>query len=104
MLGAPYGRELEEAPEMAKEQAEQIAAEIVSQGGPVKRGEVMVMDTQAVALIAYLQRLGVDLTRPVESESAPATPPAAPTEPAAETASNSQPADRRLASLVPADN
>jgi cytochrome c oxidase cbb3-type subunit I/II len=104
MLGAPYGRELEEAPEMAKEQAEQIAAEIVAQGGPVKRGEVMVMDTQAVALIAYLQRLGVDLTRPVESETAPATPPAAPTEPAAETASSSQPADRRLASLVPADN
>ncbi|RPH79980.1 MAG: cytochrome-c oxidase, cbb3-type subunit II, partial [Planctomycetaceae bacterium] len=64
LLGAPYDRELDEAPEMARQQAEAVAAEIVKQGGPVKRGEVLVMNTQAVALIAYLQRLGVDLNRP----------------------------------------
>jgi len=70
LLGAPYDRELDEAPEMARLQAEEIAAEIVKQGGPVKRGETMVMNTQAVALIAYLQRLGVDLTR-VDEPSTP---------------------------------
>ncbi len=69
LLGAPYDRELDEAPQMAREQAEVIAAEIVSQGGPVKRGDVLLIETQAVALIAYLQRLGVDLTRPAETDS-----------------------------------
>ncbi|TVP98023.1 MAG: cytochrome-c oxidase, cbb3-type subunit I [Planctomycetaceae bacterium] len=76
-LGAPYDRELEEAPEMARRQAEEIAAEIVSQGGPVKYGDTLVMNTQAVALIAYLQRLGVDLNRPVTPEPV-AEPDAAP--------------------------
>jgi len=106
MLGAPYDRELEEAPEMAKQQAEQIAADIVSQGGPVKRGEVMVMDTQAVALIAFLQRLGVDLTRPAEPDPAPTAPvdPAQPAEPATEAVMNSQPADNRVIRLVQTDN
>ena len=62
LLGAPYDRELTEAPEMAREQAERIAADIVSQGGPVfAEGELLTMDTKAVALIAYLQRLGTDL-------------------------------------------
>ncbi len=65
-LGALYQRELEEAPEMARRQSEELAAEIVSQGGPVKQGEILVMNTQAVALIAYLQRLGVDLNRPAQ--------------------------------------
>ncbi len=71
-LGAKYDRELEEAPEMARQQAEQIAAEIVSQGGPVKYGDLLVLDTQAVALIAYLQRVGVDLTRTEEAAETPA--------------------------------
>lgn len=62
-LGAPYDRELDEAPEMARQQAEKIAAEIVSQGGPVKHGDLLVLETQAVALIAYLQRVGIDLNR-----------------------------------------
>ena len=70
LLGAPYDRELDEAPEMARQQAEAVAAEIVKQGGPVKRGEVLVMNTQAVALIAYLQRLGVDLNRPAAPAAA----------------------------------
>lgn len=72
-LGAPYDRELSEAAAMAREQAERVAADIVSQGGPVERvlpgGErIMVMDTQAVALIAYLQRLGTDRFRPPADE------------------------------------
>ncbi len=63
VLGAPYDRELTEAPQMAREQAEKIAADIVSQGGPVMRGELLTIDTQAVALIAYLQRIGTDISR-----------------------------------------
>jgi len=74
LLGAPYDRELTEAPDMARRQAEEVAAEIVKQGGPFKRGDTLVLNSQAVALIAYLQRLGVDLTRP----AAPATEGAAP--------------------------
>ena len=63
-LGAEYNFELEEVPAIARAQAERIAADIVSQGGPVfvqRVGEpqLLVIDTQAVALIAYLQRLGV---------------------------------------------
>ncbi len=38
--GRPYERELTEAPQMAREQAERIAADIVSQGGTVNRGDV----------------------------------------------------------------
>lgn len=68
-LGAPYERELEESEAMAHEQAEKIAADIVSQGGPPAT-----YDTQAIALIAYLQRVGVDYfatesTEPAESSS-----------------------------------
>ena len=70
MLGAHYDEELTNAPEMAQKQAERIAADIVSQGGPAKRGDVMTLESQAVALIAYLQRVGVDLfaTPPQEGE------------------------------------
>lgn len=57
-LGAPYDEELSNAIEMAEAQAEKIAAEIVSQGGPAAT-----FDKQAVALIAYLQRVGTDYFR-----------------------------------------
>ncbi len=84
-LGAPYSEEeLTKSAELAQKQAEVIAADIVSQGGPVMRtidgGEtLMTMDSQAVALIAYLQRLGVDYFKPADAPapaSAPATVPA----------------------------
>jgi len=82
-LGAEYSEtELKEAPAIAERQAEVIASEINSQGGPVQRvladgQKLLVKDTQAVALIAYLQRLGVDLTRP-EPAAPPSTPAVAP--------------------------
>lgn len=82
-LGAEYSEtDLKEAPAIAERQAEVIASEINSQGGPVQRvladgTKLLVKDTQAVALIAYLQRLGVDLTRP-EPAAPPSTPAAAP--------------------------
>ena len=78
-LGAPYtDDQIEQSATLAKAQAEKIAAEIVAQGGPPQTYE-----KQAIALIAYLQRLGTDLfrtedptegTEEAESES-PATPP-----------------------------
>lgn len=67
-LGAPYDRELTEAEAMAHRQAEEIAADIVRQGGPANMQE-----RQAIALIAYLQRLGTDYFRteePAEADGA----------------------------------
>ncbi len=75
-LNAPYDRELTEGIEMAQKQAEQIAADIIAQGGPVLYEDVLIKDTKAIALIAYLQRLGVDalLTEAAPaSDSAPAS-------------------------------
>lgn len=69
MLGAPYEEELENSDAMARRQAERIAAEIVTQGGPAG-----VHEKQAIALIAYLQRVGTDYFR---TEEPPATDPAA---------------------------
>ncbi len=80
VLGAKYGkREMEHADEVAREQAEFVAAEIVKQGGPPAYHDVMVMDSMAVALIAYLQRLGVDASKPPPSTETPG--PAAPAAP-----------------------
>ncbi len=67
-LGAPYDQELEIGVQMARQQAEKIAAEIVEQGGPSG-----LENKDIVALIAYLQRLGTDIYR----EPALETPPAA---------------------------
>ncbi len=70
MLGVPYGEAAKDgkAVEMARAQANQIGAELELQGS--YRG---LSDRKVIALIAYLQRLGTDLTRP-----APTTPPADP--------------------------
>lgn len=65
-LGAPYTpEERAQAEELARWQGLEIAAEIVQQGGPINTQE-----TQAAALIAYIQRLGIDLFR---TEEAPTT-------------------------------
>ncbi len=99
-LGAPYGdEELTKAPELAQKQAESIAADIVSQGGPVMRpiagGEtLMTMDAQAIALIAYLQRLGVDYFKPADAPES--------STPAVQTAAVAQTTDQ--AAVTPARN
>jgi len=72
LLGAPYELELTEAPEMVQKQAEEIAAQIVSQGGPMMRtidnGESLkTMDSQAITLIGYLQRMGTDIFKPADA-------------------------------------
>ena len=57
MLDVPYGPEAAaNAPQMARDQAQKIAAEIAEQGGPSD-----LADKEIVALIAYLQRLGTDI-------------------------------------------
>jgi cytochrome c oxidase cbb3-type subunit I/II len=56
-VGVPYtAREIDRAPEHARQQAAAIAAEIVKASGP--RG---LEEKEIVALTAYLQRLGTDL-------------------------------------------
>ena len=88
-LGAPYDRELTDSVEMAKAQAEQIAADIIAQGGTVSFEGELIKDSTAIALIAYLQRMGKDLFAPApaaEPATAPADGSAPPTdEPSKET-------------------
>jgi cytochrome c oxidase cbb3-type subunit I/II len=59
MLGVPYGDAINRAPTMAREQAAQVAASIVAQGGP--QG---LQQKEVVAIVAYLQRLGRDIRVP----------------------------------------
>jgi len=71
LIGVPYTNEEIAAGETAaREQARAVADEIVIQGGPEGLAE-----KQIVALIAYLQRLGTDITKPeqlaVEEEIGP---------------------------------
>ncbi len=61
-LNVPYSAsEIFHAETAAREQAEQIAEEIEAQGGP--KG---LSDKQIVALVAYLQRVGVDIKKAPE--------------------------------------
>jgi len=55
----PYGDAVTRAPELAREQARTIAADIEAAGGP--KG---LADKEIVALVAYLQRLGTDIRKP----------------------------------------
>jgi cytochrome c oxidase cbb3-type subunit I/II len=95
-LGAPYTEELTNSAEMARQQAEAVAADIVSQGGTVSRDGLMTMDTQAVALIAYLQRIGTDIFAPPEPTAPAGGEPAA--EPAAESVAVMDPSKSETAS------
>jgi len=55
-LGVPYSeKEINSANLIAKIQAEQISADLISEGIPAK-----IVDMEVVALISYMQRLGVD--------------------------------------------
>jgi cytochrome c oxidase cbb3-type subunit I/II len=59
-LGVPYTPEqVRNAGGLAREQAKQIAGAIARQGGPAGLEE-----TELVALVAYLQRLGTDIKKP----------------------------------------
>ena len=60
MLGVPYGDAIHHAKDMAVAQAKEVAARIEKDNGP--KG---LEDKDIVALVAYLQRLGTDLDKPV---------------------------------------
>ena len=61
MVGVPYtDQEISNGVAAARGQASAIATEIVKQGGPAN-----LESKQIVALIAYLQRLGTDINKPV---------------------------------------
>jgi len=74
-LGTPYDMRIHEGSSnanfelVAQKQAEVVAAEIIGQGGPVAYQGNLIKDTSAIALIAYIQRLGTDLARPAVVES-----------------------------------
>lgn len=60
MLGTPYtDAEVANAAQLARAQAEEIAAEVAAQGGPPQ-----LADKEITALVAYLQRLGTDINPP----------------------------------------
>jgi cytochrome c oxidase cbb3-type subunit I/II len=59
MLGVPYGDAIGTAPEMARAQAASIAQGIQASGGPAD-----LADKEIVAMVAYLQRLGRDVSAP----------------------------------------
>ena len=61
MLGVPYGEMVKEgvASAYAQAQAEQIAADLVQQGGYED-----MQDKKVIALTAYIQRLGIDISKP----------------------------------------
>jgi len=57
MLGVPYGKDiLAHADTTAHQQANELAAKLVKLGGP--QG---MENKEVIALIAYMQRLGVDI-------------------------------------------
>ncbi len=62
MLGVPYGQAVKEgrAVELARAQANKIAADLAQQGGYPG-----LEDKKVIALVAYLQRLGKDISQPV---------------------------------------
>ncbi|VAX38992.1 Cytochrome c oxidase (cbb3-type) subunit CcoN / Cytochrome c oxidase (cbb3-type) subunit CcoO [hydrothermal vent metagenome] len=82
MLGVPYGEAINAAPEMARAQAREIAETILSEangydqlrpdiwekvngGMPANREEAIesLSNRKVIAIIAYLQRLGVDVSK-----------------------------------------
>ncbi len=83
-LGAPYDVELDDAEAIARFQAQRIVQELVAQGGPdhvqLEPGPggpaqtLPLEETQVVALIAYLQRVGTDLDAPPANPHADMAP------------------------------
>ena len=65
MLGVPYGEAVNDAPGMARRQAEAIGQSIAAQGGPAD-----LSDKEIVAMVAYLQRLGRDISAPAAAGAA----------------------------------
>jgi cytochrome c oxidase cbb3-type subunit I/II len=73
MIGVPYGADVKgaNAVESARAQAKKISDDLVKQGGYADMG-----DKKIIALVAFMQRLGTDLTAPAEAPAATAATPA----------------------------
>jgi cytochrome c oxidase cbb3-type subunit I/II len=69
-LGAPYGEELERAEEMAREQADAIMARLVEEDATFAGSGLE--GKKVIAVVAYLLRLGTDITRSAPEPEAPA--------------------------------
>ncbi|HEX8877790.1 MAG TPA: cytochrome-c oxidase, cbb3-type subunit I [Phycisphaerales bacterium] len=69
MLGVPYGENVKngKAVEAARVQAAQMADDLVKQGGYKDMG-----DKKVIALVAFLQRMGRDISQPADAPAAPA--------------------------------
>jgi cytochrome c oxidase cbb3-type subunit I/II len=87
MLGVPYGNAVKAgvAEKMAREQADLVSKELAAQGGRADLG-----GKKIIALVAYLQRLGTDISKPADAAPAPTPAPAA--SGSGTTAKNPQPA------------
>jgi len=69
MLGVPYNKAaIDDAPGLARAQAAAIAGDLAATGGPSGT-----RDLEVIALIAYMQRLGVDIL-PANARPAPLLP------------------------------
>jgi cytochrome c oxidase cbb3-type subunit I/II len=65
MLGVPYGKDaLADAPGLARTQANALAAKLRTAGGPAG-----MEDKDVIALIAYMQRLGIDIREHVKAQA-----------------------------------
>ncbi len=69
LLGAKYDMSLDEVEAHARKQAQEVAGVLVNQGGPSNMQEM-----QVIAMIAYIQRLGTDISRPDPAPAVPAAP------------------------------
>jgi cytochrome c oxidase cbb3-type subunit I/II len=68
-LGVPYTNDaVTNGTDLAKAQANDIAARIIAQDGPKN-----LQDKEIIALIAYLQRIGTDLVAKPAPTTAPST-------------------------------
>jgi len=70
-LGTPYSEDtLARSAELALEQANQMIQEIIEQDGPgaVPEVEIGFENSQMIAVVAYLQRLGTDIRNPAPTE------------------------------------
>ncbi|QQE10055.1 cytochrome-c oxidase, cbb3-type subunit I [Planctomycetota bacterium] len=70
-LGVPYSdEEYANARELAEEQAKDVVAKLVADAPSLARKAKDLEKTEGIALIAYLQRLGTDITKEVDEDAA----------------------------------
>ncbi len=72
MIGVPYGEAVKNgrAVEMARQQAKSISTDLVKQGGYSGMD-----DKKVIALVAYLQRIGTDISAPAPAAATPSPAP-----------------------------